>query len=146
MSTILALSSSADTGKTETVRSLANLLLRHYPSFTSVLPIPAHVPTRGDFRLIVRLNGKTVALESEGDPKTLLQNRLTDIITNFNPDLIVCTTRTRGETVNAVDNIANQFNYDTIWTSPYHVNQNFQQINDAKAGHLLDLLVVLGVI
>ena len=146
MKTVLSIWHTGDKGKTETLREFANLLLTTYPSFTPIFPSSASVPTTVDFRLVVQINGKIIGVESQGDPNTNLQNRLIDLADNFNCEVILCSSRTRGETVVAVDNLHHARGFDTIWTSTYQIAGRPQQItaNNLKAKHILDLLQTLG--
>lgn len=146
MKTILAIWHVADKGKTATLREFANLLLVTYPTFISVVPIPAVISTIGDFRLIVEINGKIIGVESQGDPNTNLRGRLLDLADNFHCDIILCSTRTRGDTIHAVDNLWQTRGFQTIWTSTYQMSTNHNLVNQAKARHLLDLLQILGLI
>jgi hypothetical protein len=146
--TILAVWNAGGKGKTESVRQFANSLLLAYPTYTSIFPVPATIPTIHDFRLVVEINGIVVGIESQGDPGTNLRNRLIDLVTNFNCDIIICTCRTRGETVAAVENIHNTYGFQTIWTSTYQITDKTQHslVNQLKGDHILELIQNLGLI
>jgi len=146
MKTILAIWHAANQGKTETLREFAKLLLITYPNYIPVFPIPASVPTTGDFRLVVEINGTILGVESKGDPKTNLKNRLIDLADNFHCDIILCSSRTKGETVDAVDNLHYNRGFQTIWTSTYQMATNHQLVNQLKAAHLLNLIQSLNLI
>ncbi|RZJ36565.1 MAG: hypothetical protein EOO51_00150 [Flavobacterium sp.] len=138
---------SAGKGKSESARQFALELLAAYPVHTSIIPTPAVVPAANDFRLVVGVNGKIVAVESQGDPYTGLQQRLEDLALKHSAELIVCTCRTRGETVDAVSNLRSH-GFEIIWTSTYELDGAAQQViaNNAKGRHILNLLQVLGII
>lgn len=148
MKTVLAIWHLADKGKTETLREFANLLMATYPSYIPVDPIPPTVSPDKDFRLIVKVNGKNIGIESQGDPNTNLQHRLIELADKFQCEIILCSSRTKGETVVAVDNLHRTRNFQTIWTSTYQIdgrtNQNLA--NNLKAKHILDLLQGLKLI
>lgn len=146
MKTILAIWNSGEKGKTGTVREIAQNLMRIYPTFKSIYPNPATVHPKYDFRLIIEINGKIIGLESQGDPNTNLENRLDELVNKYNCDIIYCTTRTRGKTVKAVENIASTYGYDKIWTSTYQTSYNHSLVNDLKAKHIIDLSQKLGLI
>lgn len=146
MKTILAIWNSGGKGKTATVREIAQNLMRIYPNFKSIYPNPATVHPKYDFRLIIEINGKIIGLESQGDPNTNLEKRLDELVNKFNCDIIYCTTRTRGKTVKAVENIANTYGYYKIWTSTYQTINNHTLANDLKAKHIIDLTQKLGLI
>jgi len=145
MNTIISIWNSGSKGKSTTILNLANLLLSILPNRVIYCSKNIHALTT-DFRLIIEINHKTIALESQGDPKTNLEKRLDDIVTKYKPDLIICSTRTRGETVHAVENIANKYFFDIIWTSTYQITYSHNIANIAKADHLLDLIKKLGLI
>lgn len=146
MKTILSVWNTTNKGKTETLREFANLLLSTYPAFVPIFPATAIIPSKGDFRLVVQINDKIIGIESQGDPNTNLQNRLLDLADNFKCEVILCSSRTRGETVLAVDNLFHTRGFSTIWTSTYQLTGHQQQIiaNNLKARHILDLLQTLG--
>ena len=146
MNTIIAICNSGGKGKSSTVLDLANLLLRKYPNHIIIYSSKDVSNLSIDFTLMIKINEKTIALESQGDPGTGLEKRLDKIVNDYNPNLIFCTCRTRGETVYAVDNTANNFDYDTIWTSTYQVTKNNDSANQIKAEHLLDLILQLGLL
>lgn len=135
-------------GKTATIRAFANLLTTTFFDFESILPDPVLIPNDRDFILIVRINGVVIGITSQGDPGTGLENRLINLADNHRCDIILCSTRTRGETVTAVDRVANTRNYQTIWTSTYQIAGEANQLiaNDLKARHLLDLIQTLGLL
>lgn len=149
--TIIAVWHKANKGKTETLRAFAKLLIarNHIP----IDPIPAIVPDKDDFRLIIEIRGVRIGIESGGDPNQDvdldLQRRLLSLA-NEGCNIIVCTARlTRGnEIFEQVDFVANEMNYETIWTSTYETPNlvNHVIINEIKATHIWDLLVSLGLI
>lgn len=138
--TIFAIRNRSNTGKTETLRELALLLLHSYPQHKVVFSSPPQVPQRGDFRLIIRINGKVIAVESQGDPNTGIASRLTDIALNQKADIIFCSTRTKGDTILAVCNISQRFDYQIVWTSTYETKNGLSHANNIKAKHMLDFL------
>ena len=146
MKTILAIWNSGGKGKTGTVREIAQNLMRIHPTFRPIYPKPATVHPKYDFRLIIEINGKIIGLESQGDPNTNLQDRLEELVNEYNCDIIYCTTRTRGETVKAVHNVASNYGYEKIWTSTYETTANHLLVNDLKAKHIIELTQKLGLI
>lgn len=139
--TIVAVWNSSNKGKTETLRQFAIQLLQTYPNHILIAG-NATIPLKGDFRLVVEINGIIVGIESQGDPGTNLQTRLIRLVTQYNCDIILCTTRTRGDTVHAVEHIHNNYGYESIWTSTYQISNKslFANANATKARHLIDLL------
>jgi hypothetical protein len=150
MSTVIAIWHESSKGKSETLREFAQLLLRTYPGYRPVFPIPAFISPAGqDFRLVVEINGTIVGIESQGDPGTRLKERLEELaVTQFRCKLILCTSRTRGSTIEAVDNLWIAHGFDVIWTSTYQIanNANHHLVNQLKARHILELVQTLGLI
>jgi hypothetical protein len=146
MATIIAIAGPAGKGKSNTVLELARLLLNLNTPPNVIHTSKDIINLSIDFRLVMRLNNTTIALESQGDPGTHLQRRLTDIITTYSPDILITTCRTSGETLNAVRFIASHHVFDFIQTSTYRSAGNQAQLNRLKAEHLLNLLQQLGLI
>ena len=146
MKTIIAIKNSGENGKTETLRELANLLVHVYPDFKPNFPIPFNIFKKNDFRIVIEINGKIIGIESQGDPKTNLQARLETLVVEYRCDLIICTCRSKGETVHSINTVANNHNYQTIWNSTYQSITNHKELNKLKAKHLLDFIEKLKLI
>ncbi|MEZ5384839.1 MAG: hypothetical protein R3F13_04935 [Prosthecobacter sp.] len=141
--TIVAVWHSGSKGKTSTLRAVATHLLRIYPSHQI---LHGSISATGDFSLVVRINQQVIAVESKGDPHTQLFERLVEIVGKFAPDVIFCTTRTKGDTIAAVEAIESKYGYEAIWTSTYQIARNQATANDLKGQHLIALLQGLGII
>jgi hypothetical protein len=149
MATIIAVWHESNKGKSETLREFALLLLSRYPRYKAIEPVPALVPSKYDFRLIVKIKGKVIGIESQGDPGTGLKERLEDLAyKKFKCDIILCTTRTKGYTIEAVDNLWRTKGFDVIWTSTYQIGDTslHRRVNRLKAKHILELIHNLGLI
>lgn len=144
--TILSIWNRGSKGKTATLREFGILLLRTYPIHTPIIPVS--IPLDRDFRLVVEINGIIIGVESQGDPNTGLRERLLDLCDNYNCDIIVCASRTRGETVHAVDNLFHTRDFQTIWTSTYQIanEEQHELVNRLKSEHILELLQSLNLI
>lgn len=138
---IILVSNSAKKGKSSTLVELANVFLSKYLD-VEILYSYKH-KTSIDFTLIIKAKGSIVAFESQGRPNTQLENRLEIIIQTYNPKVLFCTSRTKGETLQAVNRIATKFSYNCIKTTTYQVNSNFEIANKTKAKHLFYLLIQL---
>ncbi len=117
MSEIILVSNSAKKGKSSTLVELANVFLNKYVDL-EILYSYKH-KTSIDFTLIIKAKGSFVAFESQGSPNSQLENRLETIIQNYNPKVLFCTSRTKGETLQAVNRIATKFSYNCIKTTTY---------------------------
>lgn len=139
MKTILTIWHTAGKGKTSTIKKFANLLIATFHPAKIIFSDPLPFNPTSDFRLIIEINGKVVAIESKGDPSSELRKRLDELL-KYNPDVIICASRTRGNTVSDVDSFAATNLYQQIWTSTYQTDTNHQQVNQLKAKHMLELL------
>jgi hypothetical protein len=139
MKHIIALWNNSNKGKTKTLVELKKMLLSQE---NVELCKNEKLPNGIDFSLVIRLFGKTIGIESQGDPNSNLKKRLEDLISDFSCDVIFCTTRTRGATVNDLKAIADKLDYWLIWTSTYQSwrKEEFDVINELKAKHLFELL------
>lgn len=145
MKTIISVYNSGGKGKSSTILELANLFLA-IPGCNIIFSSKPAAKLSVDFRLVIEISGKVIALESQGDPGTHLQKRLDDIVSKYSPDLMICTCRTRGETVAAVYNIAKNNSYDLIWSTTYQTKHSHQLVNRLKAEHLQDLIIKMRLI
>lgn len=148
MKSVIAVWNAGGKGKSNTLRELARLLLTEYPNCRPIYPDPAVIPAKGDFRLLIEINKKIIAIETKGDPGTNLEERLIDLAEIHHCDLIFCTCRTSGETKLAVKHLSAKCGHEIIWTSTYQVadGDKHKLINTLKAKHLLDLVKKLGLL
>lgn len=146
MKTVLTVWHTAGKGKTSTIIEFAYEILNTYPVHKIIYSDTNPFNPKGDFRLIIEINKKVIAIESKGDPNSELDKRLDDIFTNYNPDIIISTSRTRGSTVNITDAFATKNSYQQIWTSTYHMDNNHDLANKLKAKHVIELLQTLNLI
>lgn len=142
MKTILALWHTEKKGKTETLRAVAEELLTRYPNNEIFCSSYEPNATGQDFKLVISVNGKKVGIVSKGDPETELKEKLTKFVQIHQCDVIICATRTKGQTFYAVDSVWSNEDYDIIWTSTYQVDEEKLQkkANTIKAKHIIDLL------
>ena len=131
MKTIIAVKESAEKGKTHAVKEAA----KRFP-FQSVEyfdyngnNIPQNEKGEIICRGTINVNGneQTIGFSSEGDYRSVVDNAL-KVITcgeTIEVDVIVTASRTRGGSVDAINDFAAKHGYDVIWTSLYHgVNIN----------------------
>lgn len=146
MKTILTVWHTAGKGKSSTIREFAFALINMFPIHQIIFSDTNPFNPTGDFRLIIEINGKIIAIESKGDPNSGLKERLDEIYSNYNPDIIICASRTRGKTVTHIDSFASKNGYQQIWTSTYHMDNHHDLVNKLKAKHMIELLQILKLI
>jgi hypothetical protein len=103
MKTIIALKGPSNTGKSATLVKVYEYLKARYPN----APIQ-HELTNHDIRALMEIKGQALGIESQGDPGGRLFESLR-LFVREKCVIIVCATRTRGGTVQAVEQLASQF-------------------------------------
>jgi hypothetical protein len=146
MNIILAIWNAGGKGKSTTILELAKLLILRYPKYRLIESSKEVNNLTLDFRLVIEINGKVIALESQGDPNTGLEKRLEIVVNKHKPNYIICSCRTRGETVNAIHNISSRHSYDKVWTSTYETTHSQPLANQLKGEHLLDFINKMGLL
>ena len=135
--TVSALRGNANQGKSETIKEVARLLIAAYPAAAMT---PAKIDFSKDIKLILTLDGLKIGIESQGDPNSRLPKSLEEFAL-AGCDLIICATRTSGETVNAVQNLHAVHNYDIVWVSNYRSRQKSNSaLNKLSAQHIFELV------
>ena len=110
MKTIIAVWGTAAIGKSSMIKTIFEKLnvIGSFEEFIS----------DGDIKAIGNYNGKLIGIESQGDPYSR-QGKSLGEFANRNCDIIICASRTKGETVNNIIRISESFNYEVIWTSSF---------------------------
>src|SRR5690348_15875330 len=96
--TIFAIWGHANQGKSETVRRIAQEILLNNRTATTD---PTTINFSVDIQIIVTIGKVTIGIESHGDPNSRLFESLKKF-SSANCDIIICSTRTSGGTVDAV--------------------------------------------
>jgi Cdc6-like AAA superfamily ATPase len=102
---VIALYGKANIGKSNTVKEVYKLLRTKYPSCYVENEVSGL-----DISVVLTINRVKIGIDSQGDPNTELEKRLLEFV-EIGCEIIICTTRTRGETVNAVDRLG----YEVLW-------------------------------
>ena len=109
MKTVICIRGTKHIGKTTLIHTVFDML--------NLAETPPLQMWGNDMLAILNMQGKTVGFASMGDPgsnqKTCLQQ-----LVESGCEVILCASRTKGNTVNAVDNLATH-GYRIIWTSPF---------------------------
>jgi len=142
MSTMIILQGVSNAGKTTTLRKLAKLLIEKYPNFELI----EGTLEEYDFIIKIEANNKIIGIISMGDNSDLI-NKLKLIYDKYGIiDLFYGASRTKGETVKIINNLAKEKNANTIWTSTYKNKQQAEELNSIKAKELYELIDKLHLI
>lgn len=132
MSHVIALQGRASSGKTSTLLQVFNDLQVKYPS--SKVQILAG---RTDVKALMRgVNGKTIGIETQGDPNSRLQESLSDFLA-AKCDIIFCACRTSGMTVDWVNALSAKHKVQFVQQS--RVASGHAKANSVMAAHLIKL-------
>jgi len=130
--TIIAVSGTANIGKSMTISSLGRQIVA--TGGTTLDDV-----TTNDYRAITKYLSKIIGVQTYGDTEGLVQSGL-DALLNHNCDIIVIASKVYGALVNAIGAFAGANGYRLIWTSPYEVRDSSiptVTIKDYGASHLL---------
>lgn len=143
--TVVANWGHAQQGKSDTIKRVAKKILKH---FSKAISTPPTVDFSKDIKIIIAIGKIKIGIESQGDPNSRLFESLKEF-SRLKCDLIICSTRTSGATVNAVDNLHKSNGYDIIWATNYRSNEKSQNIiNDISAEQIFELVqkILAGII
>lgn len=124
-------------GKSTTVKKVAQHILKNYP--TAILE-PVVIDFSIDIRVVMTVGEIKIGIESQGDPGSRLFESLKDFV-ELSCDIIICSTRTSGKTVQAVNDLYSNHGYDNVWVTNYRSNEKNQDLlNDLAAQHIFELV------
>jgi hypothetical protein len=106
---IIVLSGKSNIGKSKTIKIVYELLLENYPSLI-ILP-DTLAETGKEIRVVIKINGKRIGIESRGDNRTLVENAL-KIFADHKCAIILCASRTRGGSWDAVQEFGASHTYN----------------------------------
>jgi hypothetical protein len=138
--TIIGVYGGVKEGKSSTIKMVCKKLLSDFPN---AITDDKNINYNADINLIIKLGKIWIGIESQGDPNSRMITEDTIKKLAFEEcQIIICATRTSGETVKKVDSIANKFDYSTIWKSSYFTSDsnNFETLNRMAAEEIIGLI------
>jgi hypothetical protein len=123
MKSIIALKGRANSGKTYTILKVYELLKAKYSDF-----VEEDFTITIDIRVLLIINGFRIGIESQGDPGGRLEKSLSLFIKK-KCDVIICSARTRGQTVEAVKKLS-KLDYKINWFEQNYVKSSEQDKNN----------------
>lgn len=138
--TIIAIYGRAGEGKSTTIKNICRRIIESYQGVEIVGEQLVNYDY--DIFLVLKIGTIKIGIESQGDPNSRMLKadsirKLAD--GTIDPlmggcDIIICACRTGGRTVKKVEEIANEYNYYTLWRSSYYApNFEFEYFNDKAA-------------
>jgi hypothetical protein len=123
-------------GKSDTVKRITKLILSNYPNarFT-----PLNIDYAKDIKVLIEINKIKIGIESQGDPNSRIFDSLNEF-SEINCDLIICSTRSAGGTVNAVHKLTKSDNYNVIWSTNHRSENDHDSLNDLSAKQVFEMI------
>lgn len=123
--TIICNRGTSDKGKSASVKRTRQLILDTFPDATERIFV-----SNGDVKTIITIGELFIGIESEGDPNSrLTRERLVDFVPEC--QIILCTSRTKGEPFEVVREVARTNNYRLLWVTN-HRNNNQSRSDENK--------------
>ncbi len=138
MKNIYAFYGRGDIGKTSTIKEVYNLLIKKFGKEIIIETNTNILSVKGDIRVTVKIKGKLIGIESQGDPDSRLKASL-DIFVKMDCDIILCATRTRGSTVDFVKELEPEYKIE--WIKKYDFGNGFEQKNKELAEEILTKII-----
>ena len=135
---VIANSNKGGYGKSTVIKEVLKQLIAKYPANV------VHIPTHGDVKAIITINGIKVGIESQGDPNSRMARSMDEFVA-AECGIIVAACRTSGETYKKIDNELKNKGYDIIWASNdrYSDKSNkdiIGKLNDRYAKRIIQLI------
>jgi hypothetical protein len=127
MKKVIVLWGTANIGKTITLKKVHKQLLK-----LSTNTLPEHSRNNIDIREILIINGMKVGIETQGDPNSRLAESL-KLFKKQGCVLIICATRTRGQTVELVNELEPKYSVSWRGQSAVSSTEWQKQSNSAIA-------------
>lgn len=136
--TIIAVWGNANTGKSSTIKLVFDIFNTIYQGQISVIddgPLNTH-----DITKVFKCKNYIVGIESQGDPNSNIFSSL-PMFVDKKCDLIICATRTKGDTVRIVEDIEDKNKYDVIWLSNLFSGQKPSDILNKKTATFIHEII-----
>jgi len=140
--TMIAIYGKEKEGKSSTIIELCRLILKTVPN-AKVISEDVNINYSTDINVCIDVDGIKIGIESQGDPGGRQFNTL-EILAQKECDIILCTSRTRSKTKHLIQNLAKQYNYNTIWISSFFSKQiNYNLLNKRAVDNLLEIIKMI---
>lgn len=133
MKVLYVLQGAGEKGKSSTLNILIDELVKKYPNATKRI---LEQDISCDQKVIFdNLNGHIIGIETQGDTNSRLPESLNDF-EKAQCDIIFCACRTRGSTVDTIQNFATHYSYTVkIIKQTYEKNSSKQITSNTNVAH-----------
>jgi hypothetical protein len=141
--TLIAIYGRKNEGKTATIIQVCRIIQRNFPNAVFAPPFDPLNDTE-DIQHVIEIGPFRIGVESQGDPDSRIfaENSITSFATGENRcHVIICATRTKGDTVNFVSDFDQNYGYDIMWLSSHYApSLNHRVVNDIAANNIVELV------
>lgn len=130
---IIALRGVPNAGKSETIKLTRELLITNYCS-----AIDGYKSFNTDIKVVLTINDVKIGIESQGDPDSRLEESL-KYFNSIGCVVIICATRSRGRTVNLVNELRDNYKVIFVEKGKAHNQSEIDAANLEKAKELFQL-------
>ena len=132
MKKAIALKGVAKIGKSQTIRTVDELLRVKHPGAI----VEHEYRTRVELRVVLSINGVKIGIETTGENIKRI-NESFDVFVNLGCEVIICATRTTGKAVKAVNALPG---YEVVWFEQQTQSNPMEQVlgNLAMAGQIVE--------
>ena len=125
MKKVFALKGRQNVGKSQTIRTVDELLRAKFPN----AGVEHEHRTRAELRTVLSVDGVKIGVDSAGESL--------DLLVSLGCEIIVCPTRTTGKTVNVINALSG---YEVVWLGQQAQSAPFEQVlsNLAMARHIVE--------
>jgi hypothetical protein len=155
--TIIGVYGRQNEGKSTTIKNVCRALLTSFPNPILLTHDGLPINYANDILVSITIDNVKIGIESQGDPgsRMLKWDTLRYLADeNFqiagyeaglgNCNIIVCASRTSGDTVIRIDQIAAVYNYRTLWKSSYYTPDiDHATVNQIAANEIVNLITLM---
>lgn len=125
---VIALQGVSNVGKSETIKKAYELLKTKYPNATILIEEIYKV----DITVILIIKNVKIGIESQGDPNGRLVRESLARFVRESCQIIICDTRTYGQTVDAVNKLRQRHEYEVVWLQQVKVEPFTQHASNLE--------------
>ena len=121
MKNVFALRGKSNVGKSQTIRTVVEMLTTKHPDAL----VEHSQTTKVDVRTVLTIDGLKIGIESQGDPNGSWIKESLDRFVRIGCDVIICAARTTGATADAVNALQG---FHVQWLEQSEKSQPYEQV------------------
>ncbi|MBO7125027.1 MAG: zeta toxin family protein [Bacteroidales bacterium] len=128
----------SDSGKTTVLNQLAKKLKQH----KEIVQVDSDDLRNGDMWYLFEYKGKKICIITSGDNSKDMEEWYGWAL-DYKVDVVVCASRSKGETIGCVNEYAEKGDYYVVWLSNYYCNSDesiIDTLNDCTAESIMNMI------